>query len=451
MWGYGRGGSHGGRGGYGGWKGQSAKADQNYQHKKQHWPNSRADGNEKWTCCGGGDSCGWRSNLHSQHECQRCGLPWDWKLRKQTKTGGHQYQGKGYGGGKWQKPKKPWTWGKHESGGGSRSQQARGGPQSNNRFAPLSQEEAEQEPDQEHKRTEEGPEAEEDLAKQLARIRKTRKAFKQMAKEAPEAMQEEMESMAEAMEQQEKALLGQMQSNIPTRTRLARTGKAIEKAKRSVDYFGNQEDFHQERVAHFGEQLQKARDRYEDLYSEYKELAAQIGEQSGSEGDEEEPDELDVDEEEEGYEERGGGPNRNHRTRARQGGSGAGAAKPFNVPPEQQVPSLIKQLIQNLDPTRSKDAQGAIDALNQLSSNWQRPGGAKRGANSGSPTEAPRRAGRSTDTSWIGAAGVLALAAGVPTAPAAASGSPASGEQSGGGPPATRARTSRATTPYGHA
>ena len=61
---------------------------------------------------------------------------------------------------------------------------------------------------------------------------------------APEAMQEEMESMAEAMEQQEKALLGQMQSNIPTRTRLARTGKAIEKAKRSIEYFGKQEDFH---------------------------------------------------------------------------------------------------------------------------------------------------------------------------------------------------------------
>jgi hypothetical protein len=256
--------------------------------------------------------------------------------------------------------------------------------------------------------------------------------------------------MVEDMEQQEKALLGQMQNNIPTRTRLARTGKAIEKAKRSMDYFGNQEDFHQERAAHFGEQLQKARDRYEELYSEYKELAAQIGEQSGGEGDDEERDDLDVDEEEEGFEGRGGGNNRNPRAGARHGTSGAGAARPFNVDPAKQVPAVIKHLISLIDPTKSKDAQGAVDALNQFTSSWQRPGGAKRGASTGSPTDAPRRVGRSTDNSWIGPAGVLALAGGCPTATAAASASPASGEQSAGGPPTSRARTSRATTPYGH-
>ena len=448
MWGYGRGGSHGGRGGYGGWKGQPAKAEQNHQPKKQHWPNSRADGIKKWTCCGGSDSCGWRSNLHSQHECQRCGLPWDWKLRRQTKASGHNYQGKGYGGGRWQKPKKPWTWGKHEAGGGSRAQQAQGGQQSSNRFSPLSQNEEEE---QEADRTEDGPDTEEDLAKKLARIRKNKKAFKQLAKEVPEAMREGMETMAEDLDQQEKEVLGQMQNNIPKRTRLSRTGKAIEKAKRSIEYFGKQEDFHQERVDHFGEQLHKAKDRYAELYSEYKELAAQIGEQSGSEAEDEERDELDVDEEDEGKEGQGGGTDRNHRARATQGGNGAGAARPFNVPPELQVPALIKQLIQRLDPTKSKDAQGAIDSLNQLSSNWQRPGGAKRGANGGSPPEAPRRSARSTDTSWIGAAGVLALLPGAKTAPTSASGSPAGGEQAGGGPPATRARTSRATNPYGHA
>ena len=442
--GYGRGGSHGGRGGYGGWKGQSAKADQNYQHKKQHWPYSRADGNQKWTCCGGGDSCGWRSNSHSQHEFQRCGLPWDWKLRKQAKTGGNQHPGKGVGAGTWQKPKKPWKWGKHDSGGGNRNQQARGGPQSNNRFAPLSQEEAEQEG------TDEGQAAEENLSYQLAKIRKAKKALKQAARDLPENLQEGMEAMFEDMDKQEKALLGQMQNNIPTRTRLARTGKAIEKAKRSMHYFGTQEDFHNERAAHFGELLHKAKDRYEEMYSEYKDLAAQIGEQSGSEDEEDGAESLDVDEEEVGFEQRGGGPNRNSRAGARSGASGAGTARTVNVDPEQQVPAIIKSLIALIDPTKSKEAQGTIDALNQFTASWQRPGGAKRGAISGSPTYAPRRVGRSTDNSWIGPAGVLALAGGSPTATAAASGSPASGEHSAGGPPTSRARTSRATNPYGH-